>query len=245
MSQVLLTQLKTLNLGGVLESLEVRVAQANASQLSYEEFLALVVQDEIERREARKLQRRLRQATFEEQKTIEGFDFGFNPGVPGKKVRELAAGMWLVRHENVLVCGHPGVGKTHLAQALGHQACRQGKTARFTKASALFRDLAAARSDHTWEATIRAYTKPDVLIIDDFGLKGLSQAQADDIAEIVSERYLRGGMVFTSNRRVEEWQALFPDPVFANSVLDRLAHNAHQLIIEGESYRKKKRPEAQ
>jgi DNA replication protein DnaC len=84
-----------------------------------------------------------------------------------------------------------------------------------------------------------------VLIVDDFGLKSLSQFQADDIAEIVSERYLRGGMVFTRNRRIEEWQALFPDPVFANSVLDRLAHNAHQLVIEGESYRKKKRPETE
>lgn len=243
MSAGLLAQLKMLNLGGVIESLEVRVAQANSGQLSYEEFLGLVIQDEIERREARKLNRRLRQAAFEEEKTIEGFDFSFNPGIPGKKVRELAAGMWLARHENVLVCGHPGVGKTHLAQALGHQACRQGRTVRFTKASALFRELAMARSDHTWEPTVRAYTKPDVLVVDDFGLKALTQAQADDIAEIVSERYLRGGMIFTSNRRVDEWQALFPDPVFANSVLDRLAHNAHQLIIEGDSYRKKKRPD--
>lgn len=244
MSLALSSQLKTLNLSGILESLEVRVAQANAGQLSYGEFLELVVQDEIARREARKLERRVREARFEEEKTVEGFDFGFNPGIPGKKVRELATGLWLGRHENVLICGHPGVGKTHLAQALGHQACRQGRTVRFTKASALFRELAAARSDHTWEATVRRYTKPEVLIVDDFGLKALSQGQADDIAEIVSERYLRGGMVFTSNRRLEDWQGLFPDPVFANSVLDRLAHNAHQLIIEGESYRKKKRPES-
>lgn len=237
-------QMKALRLGGMLESLELRVKQAQGQNLGYEEFLALMVQDEIERREARKLSARLRQASFEEEKTLEGFDFGFNATIPQRKVNDLAAGHWLARKENVLICGQPGVGKTHLAQALGHHACRLGYTVLFVKASQMFRKLAASRADHTWEEKIRTYTRVDLLLVDDFGLKNLTPAQADDISEIVSERYLKGGMLFTSNRRVDEWLELFPDPVFANSVLDRLAHNAHQLMLEGDSYRRTKRPEA-
>lgn len=243
MSHHLTQQLKMLHLGGMLESLELRIQQAQTDDLGYGEFLALVVQDEIERREARKLNRRVSKAGFEEEKTLEGFDFGFNPHVPSRKVKDLATCNWVGRHENVIICGLPGVGKTHLAQALGHHACRSGHSVAFVKASQMFRRLAAARADHSWEEKVREYTKVDVLILDDFGLKSLTQAQADDMSEIVSERYLKGGTLLTSNRRVEEWLGLFPDPVFGNSVLDRLAHNAHQLVIEGESYRKNKRPE--
>lgn len=236
-------KLKTLRLGGVLETLELRAKQASDENLGYLEFMELVVSDEIERREARKLKYRLTRAAFEEEKTLEGFDFGYNPLVPARKVKDLAACHWLDRRENVIICGQPGVGKTHLAQALGHQACRLGRTVLFAKANQLFRKLGAARADASWEERIREYARVDVLVIDDFGLKALTAHQADDMAEIVSERALKGGMLFTSNRRVEEWLGLFPDPVFANSLLDRVAHNAHQIVIEGESYRKTRRPE--
>lgn len=239
----LTTKLKVLRLGGMLETIDLRVRQAQDQNLGYEDFLEMIVSDEIERREARKLKNRIQKASFEEEKTLEGFDFGFNPQLPSRKIRDLTTCRFLDRRENIILCGLPGVGKTHIAQAIGHHACRLGRSVLFVKASQMFRKLAAARADQTWEERLREYARVDLLIVDDFGLKSLSQSQADDIAELVSERYLKGGMLFTSNRKVEEWLGLFPDTVFANSVLDRIAHNAHQIILEGESYRKTRKPE--
>lgn len=242
MQHQLIERLKILRLGGLAETLEYRVKQAQDGNLGYNEFLNLIVQDEIERREARKVKLRLSKACFEEEKTLEGFDFAKNPAVPVRKVRDLGACSFIERHENVIICGFVGVGKTHIAQGIGHQACRLGYKVLFTKASHMFRDLAAARADGSWDERIRDYGRVDLLIVDDFGLKNLNQPQADDFYELVSERHLKGGMLFTSNRMVDDWLALFPDPVFGNSALDRFTHNAHQLRIEGESYRKNKRP---
>jgi DNA replication protein DnaC len=137
-----------------------------------------------------------------------------------------------------------GTGKTHLAQALGHQACRQGKTVRFIRANNLFRKLLASRADQTWEQIFKKFLQPELLILDDFGLKTLTMTQAEDIYELIAERHLKGSFIITSNRGVEAWLELFPDPVMANAALDRLSHQAHHIIleVEGESYRKKNRP---
>jgi DNA replication protein DnaC len=242
MQHHLMTRLKQLQLGRMCESLEVRLKQAQEGNLGYLDFLELIVGDEIGRREARKLTARISKARFEEEKTLEGFDFASNPHLPVRHLKDLATCRFIELRQNALLCGPVGVGKTHLAQAIGHQACRMGYKVFFTKASHLFRHLAAARAEGTWDDLIREYGKVDLLIIDDFGLKNLSLLQADDIYEVVSERHIKGGLLFTSNRKVDDWLGLFPDPIFANSVLDRLAHNAHQIILEGDSYRKKKRP---
>lgn len=242
MQHHLIDKLKILRLGGLAETLEYRVKQAQDGNLGYGEFLELIVQDEIERREARKLKARIAKASFEEEKTLEAFDFSSNPQIPARKIRDLGACSFIERRENVIICGPVGVGKTHLAQGIGHQACRMGHKVLFTKTSHMFRNLAAARADGSWDERIRDYGRADLLLIDDFGLKSLTQSQADDFYEIVSDRHLKGGMLLTSNRKVDDWLGLFPDPIFGNSVLDRFAHNAHQLVIEGESYRKNKRP---
>jgi len=136
------------------------------------------------------------------------------------------------------------VGKSHIAQALGHQACRLGYEVFFTKAIKLFRFLLAGRADHSWEKRIKKYLTPDVLIIDDFGLSALTSTQAEDFYEIVAERHLKSSMIITSNRPPQDWIPLFPDPVMANSALDRLVHYAHHLVMEGESYRKKLSPKS-
>lgn len=243
MQHHLVNQLKALRLGGMCESLELRLKQAQDGDLGYMAFLEMILEDEITRRAARKMQRRIKQARFEEEKTLEGFDFSSNPHLPMRLLKDLETCLFIEQKQNILLCGPVGVGKTHLAQGLGHAACRKGYKVCFVKASHLFRQLAVGRIDGSWDEQIRELGKVDLLIVDDFGLKALSMTQADDIYEVVSERHLKGGMLFTSNRKVEDWLGLFPDPIYGNSVLDRFAHNAHQITIEGESYRKKKSPQ--
>jgi len=235
-------QLKILHLGGFLQTLELRLQQVQSSSLGYVEFLQLLVQDEIERREAKKLNLRLSRASFEEEKTLEGFDFSFNPKLNAKLVRDLGNCSFIEKKEHVLLYGSAGVGKSHIAQALGHQACRLGYEVLFTKAVKLFRFLLAGRADHSWDKRMKKYLGPDLLIIDDFGLSALTPTQAEDFYEIVAERHLKSSIIITSNRPPQDWIPLFPDPVMANSALDRLVHHAHHLIMEGESYRKKLSP---
>lgn len=234
--------LKTLRLGGLLQTLDMRLQEAQKMSLGYVEFLQLLVQDEIERREAKKLTLRLSRASFEEEKTIEGFDFTFNPKLNTKLIRDLGNGAFIEKKEHVLLYGSAGVGKSHIAQALGHQACRQGHEVLFTKTVKLFRFLLAGRADQSWEKRIKKYLTPDLLIIDDFGLSALTPIQAEDFYEIIVERHLKSSIIITSNRPPQDWVPLFPDPVMANSALDRLVHHAHHLIMEGDSYRKKLSP---
>lgn len=138
--------------------------------------------------------------------------------------------------------GPTGTGKTHLAQAFGHQACRQGYSVHFIHANMLLRRFHASRADDSWEKLFRKLLCFDLLIIDDFGLKNLTHSQADDVYELIAERYLKKSIIVTSNRKVEGWVELFPDPVMANAVLDRLSNLSHHIVLEGSSYRRERRP---
>lgn len=236
-------QLKILRLRGLMESLDLRLKQAQEEELGHLTFLQLMLQDEIERREVRKLAQRLSRASFEEEKTLEGFDYSFNPKIKRSLVKNLATCIFIDKKEHILIYGPAGVGKTHLAEALGHEACRRGYEVLFIKSVKMLRSLMAARADHSWEKRIKRFLRPNLLIIDDFGLTALTPTQAEDFYEIVTERHLKSSIIITSNRPPQDWVPLFPDPVMANSALDRLAHHAHHIIIEGgESYRKKLRP---
>jgi DNA replication protein DnaC len=242
----LMTDLRKLKLGGFGETLDLRVSQAQKEELSHLAFLGLVVQDEIERREAKKLLVRIQKASFEEEKTLEGFDFTFNPKIKRGSVTDLATCLFIEKKEHVLIYGPAGVGKTLLAQAIGHEACRKGYGVLFVKAVKMLRHLYASRADQTWERQIKKYLYPDLLIIDDFGLTGLTPIQAEDIYELITERHLKSSIIITSNRPPQDWLALFPDPVMANSALDRLSHHGHHIMIDGgESYRKKLSPKRQ
>nr|MDP2192325.1 IS21-like element helper ATPase IstB [Rhodoferax sp.] len=241
----LTTHMKTLRLSGILDSLDVRLEQARSSSLGYLEFLALIIQDEVERREANKLNQRLKRAAFEEPKAIEDFDFSSLPGINIAAIKDLATVLFVTKKEHVILYGPPGVGKTHLAQALGNQACRTGYSTLFIKTAKLFRGLNAARADGTWEKALKKLLTPDVLIIDDFGLSAMTMTQAEEFYEIVAERHQRGSIIMTSNRPPGDWLSLFPDQVMANSAMDRLAHRAHHIAMKGESYRMKTRPKYQ
>lgn len=232
-------KLRQLKLTGILQTLPVRVKQAEDSKAGYEEFLMMLLEDEYERRQSGKLLRRLKQAGFEEEKTLEGFDFGFNPEIPVKRIKQIANCTYIEKRENIFLLGPVGVGKTHIAQALGHIACRMGHDVLFTKAANMFRYLHGGRADQSWERRIKQYTSVDLLILDDFGLKPLTQFQSDDFYEIINERYMKKSTIFTGNRTIEDWHNLFSDPIIANSAMDRIAHNAHQIIMTGESYRNK------
>jgi len=239
------SQLRILKLGGFLETLDIRLQQAREEELPHLDFLQRMVHDEIERREVKKLGARIQSACFEEEKTLEGFDFSFNPRIRKSRVTELSTCLFVEKKEHVLIYGLVGVGKTHLAQALGHQACRKGYDVLYAKTTKMLRGLLASRADHSWEKRIRRYIKPDLLILDDFGLTPFTATQAEDIYELIAERHLKSSFIITSNRPPQDWTSLFPDPVVANSAMDRLAHNAHHIMIDsGESYRKRLGPAA-
>jgi DNA replication protein DnaC len=165
------TTLRTLKLSGMLDTLEARLAQARAGELGHLEFLQVLCEDEINRRDAAALVRRVRHARFEQTVTIEEFDFAYNPNVPAAVIRDLAAMRFVERGESVILHGPVGVGKTMIAQALGHHACRRGYSVAFTKTSRLLADLAGGHADRTWGPRLKRWSRPDVLILDDFAMR--------------------------------------------------------------------------
>ena len=231
------TILKRLRLSGILESLQDRIAYAKGVKLSYMEFLELVLQDELERRARNSLARRMKIAFLDPFQSLEAFDWEAKITVDRDVLKELFSLEFIDRHENVMFCGPVGVGKTFLANALAHSACRRGKKVLMRRAKKIFHALRQSRADNSFEKELVRLISPDLLVIDDLGLQKLSQQEASDFYEIVVERHARASTIITSNRHVDEWEALIDDPILANSALDRLAHNAYQIIIEGESYR--------
>ncbi len=235
--------LRTLKLSGMLDTLDTRLAQTRDGGLGHLEFLQVLCQDEIARRESAALTRRLRRAKFEEQATFENFDFTANPKLPAPMLRDLAALRWLDAGESVILYGPVGVGKSHVAQALGHAVARRGGDVRFAKTSRVLADLAGGHADRSWGQRIREYTKPLVLILDDFAMREHTAMHADDLYELISERAVSGKpLILTSNRSPNDWYGLFPNPVVAESLLDRLINTSHQILLDGPSYRPRKRP---
>ncbi len=233
----LIPYLKQLRLSGILDTLEVRTQQAIAEQWSYGEFLTRLVQDEVERRQGKQLTLRIRRSGIASAKTLESFDFGFNPTLNRQQLYDLATCEFVRQHRNVLICGQTGVGKSHLAQALAHEAARKGFDVVFTAADAMLRHIHAGRADGTYERRLAGYLRPPLLILDDFGLKPLPPSGPADLYDVINERYERGSIILTSNRAPGEWPELFGDPLLASAGLDRLEHRASVLLITGRSYR--------
>jgi DNA replication protein DnaC len=229
--------LKQLRLSGILDSLENRNRQAIDKKLAYTDFLALLIQDEVARREQKKLSLRLRRANFRSQKTLEQFDFDFNPTVNRALIAELATARFIDEKVAVLIAGPCGTGKSHLAQALGHAAVRQGHDVLFTTQTQLLGSLHAARATGSYERKFQTLARASLLIIDDFGLKPLRPPQDEDFHELISERYEQVSTLVTSNLDFAEWGDAFPNRLLGAATLDRLRHGAYRVILDGESYR--------
>jgi DNA replication protein DnaC len=230
-------KLNQLRLSGVLSTLEARHRQAIDGQWSYIEFLERLLEDELERRAQKQLALRLRRAALNVSKTLEGFDWSFNPSINRQQILHLASCEYIRRKRNVLICGPSGVGKSHVAQSLAHEACRQGFDVLFVTAHKMLQHLHGGRADGTWEKRLAVYLRPDLLILDDFGLKPLSDPAPADLYDVINERYEAGSILITSNRAPSEWPELFGNPLLASAGIDRLAHQAELIVITGRSFR--------
>ena len=240
----LVRRLKRLRLGGLLPALPDRAAHARQAKLSPLDFLELLLQDKIDRRNSQSLALRLAAAGFEELVSFEQLVWDTPVSYDRPRVRDLFTLQWLAEHENVIFCGPVGVGKSFLAQALGHSACRAGHRVRYVKVAKLLQTLLQSRADNSFERELRSWLAPDLIVLDDFGLRKLTAQQSSDFYDVLVERDKRAATVITSNRAVDEWVALFDDPILANSALDRVAHRAHQIVMDGPSLRAAHAPSA-
>ena len=236
----LLPKLRALKLSGILDTLEQRAQAAQEQTMAPIEFLALLLDDELERREQSRLHRRIRESGIEPEKTLSRFDFTAAPRVPKTLIADLALCRFVEQGENLLFCGPTGTGKSHLAQALVQEAIKQGYRALSRPTHTLLATLHASRADGTYAKFRHRVFHVDVLLLDDFGLVPLSGQAAEDLYEIIRERYERRPIVLTSNRAPEEWGEIFGNPLLASAALDRLTHHAHIVTITGTSYRQRK-----
>jgi len=233
--------LKQLRLSGILDSLEARNREAIERKLAFTDFLSLLIHDEVARRENKKLDLRLRRANFRSQKTLEGFDFERLPSLNRAALYDLATGRFIDEKVAVLIVGPCGTGKSHLAQALGHAAARQGHDVLFTTQSQLLSSLRSATAVGNYDRRFQYLAKIPLLIIDDFGLKPLRSPDDEDFHDLIAERYERVATILTSNLDFPEWGEAFPsNKMIGAATLDRLRHGAHKIILDGDSYRSSK-----
>jgi DNA replication protein DnaC len=235
------SHLKQLRLPGIRQNLSIRLQEAQASQLSHEQFLELLVQDEMALRCDRKAERAIKVARFMNMKPLDRFDWQFNPNIDRRRILELATCRFVRQHTDLLFIGPPGTGKTHLAQALGYEAIKRGHSVRYVSIFDLVREL--MNDEALAEGRLlKKYLKPDLLIIDDMGLKQLPTRAGEYLFEVIMRRYELRSTLMTSNRPIEDWGHLIGDVPAASAILDRLLQSAEVIPFKGRSYRLRNDP---
>jgi len=228
---------RQLRLSGLAGSLDLRVQEATSHQLPHLQFLELLLQDELNVRSQRQLERRKKAAGFRDLKPLEDFDWSFNPSIKRSQVFDLATGQFIRQHRDILLLGPPGVGKSFLAQALGHAAIRAGFLVLYCSIFDMVRELQADQTPAEAQRTLTRYLKPDLLAIDDFGMKHFPPKSAEALLELIVRRHQNRSTLLTSNRPIEEWGQLLGDVPAATAILDRFLQQAEIIQITGRSYR--------
>jgi DNA replication protein DnaC len=243
MSELLTTRIREaarrLHLGNLEENLDALVARAETTTMGYLEFLDLVLEDETGVREGRRFRNALKLSGLPHHKTVDEFDFAFQPDLDQRKVKDLATLAFVESRSNVALLGPPGVGKTMLAVGLAVAACQAGFSIYFTTLDDLVRNLKEAESTGRFAKKLQTYLKPSVLVVDEVGYLPLGRPEANMVFQLVSRRYERGSIIVTSNKSFSEWGQVFGDDVLASAILDRLLHHCDVISINGPSYRLK------
>ena len=238
-----LEQLRQLGLAGMARAFEELAANTRGADLDHAEWLGLLLDRELADRQDRRLRARLRYARLRHNAAVEDVDYRTARGLDRALFQKLAQGNWIKEQQNLIIVGPSGVGKSWLACALGHRACRDNHSVLYQRIPRLFSDLALARGDGRYARLMRAIGGVKLLILDDWGLEPLTAEQRHDLLEIVEDRYGRGATLITSQIPVDRWHDLIGDPTLADAILDRIVHNAHRIQLRGESLRRKKAQE--
>jgi len=231
--------IKKLRLNAVFENIEQRTKEAIDTGMSYIDYLLILTQDEIDRREQKRKELAIKKAMLGSYKHIIEFDFNFNPQINRQKIMDLLTCNFISKAENVIFEGPTGVGKTFLSKAIAHEACCRGYKVLFIRSEKMLDIIFSGKADGSYQRKLKTYIKPDLLILDDWGMTAFSNQYLNILNEIISERYENGSIIITSNRPIENWDELFNEPVISSALIDRLFHNSHIIKIQGKSYRRR------
>ena len=239
MNNTLTKNLRNLKLSGVVKTIEVRNEQAIKEKLSYMEFLELLIEDELTNRKDNSYKKRFQKAHFPFTKTLEEYDFNFQPTLNRQEIYNLATCEFIRKKENIVFIGPPGTGKTHLSISIGIKALQQGYKVIFTTVSDMMSALFESKADNSYAQKLKYYLSCDLLILDELGFRKLNEHIVDQFYEIISQRYEKGSLIITSNKTFDEWGNIFWDSILASAILDRIVHHCHLVLIKGESFRMK------